>query len=220
MNKHQLLAVAVALFSLSACLSEQESTTGAESSETTTPSQNSAPSISGSPDTAVLVGDFYEFAPSAEDADGDTITFTITNKPTWATFDAATGSLTGQPLLGDVGLYENITIIASDGTSSSSLPAFSIEVTQVALGSMSLSWTAPTQNDDGSALTDLAGYNIYYGTAPGNYTHEIQIDNPSVSTYLIENLLPKTYYIVATAFNSAGVESRYSSMATKTVEST
>jgi hypothetical protein len=85
---------------------------------------------------------------------------------------------------------------------------------------MSLSWTAPTQNDDGSALTDLAGYKIYYGTAPGNYTQQIRIDNLSVTTDLIENLLPKTYYIVATAFNSAGVESSYSSMATKTVEST
>lgn len=69
-------------------------------------------------------------------------------------------------------------------------------------------------------LTDLAGYKIYYGTTPGDYTQQIRIDNPSISTYLIENLLPETYYIVATAFNTAGVESSYSGMATKTVEST
>lgn len=220
MNIYRLLAVAVALFALSACLSEQEPTTNNESSETTTPSQNRAPSISGSPDSAVMTGDSYTFTPSASDADGDGITFSITNKPTWAAFDSSTGSLSGQPLLGDVGYYENIKITASDGANSTSLPAFSIEVTQVALGSMTLSWTAPTHNDDGSALTDLAGYKIYYGTAPGNYTYQVRIDNPSVATYIIENLLPKTYYIVATAFNAAGVESSYSSMATKTVEPT
>jgi hypothetical protein len=140
--------------------------------------------------------------------------------PIWATFDSSTGNLTGQPSQGDVGLYENITITASDGTTSTSLSAFSIEVTQVALGSLSLSWTAPTQNADGSVLTDLAGYRIYYGTVPGNYTNQVRIDNPTVTTYLIENLLPDTYYVVATAVNSLSLESSYSAMVTKTVDGT
>ena len=53
-----------------------------------------------------------------------------------------------------------------------SLPAFSITVTQVGLGSMSLSWTPPTQNTDGSALTDLAGYKLYYGTVLWQLRHD------------------------------------------------
>ena len=47
---------------------------------------------------------------------------------------------------------------------------FHVEVTQSALGSMTLSWTAPTENTDGSQLNDLAGYKLYYGTSAGNYT--------------------------------------------------
>jgi hypothetical protein len=167
-----------------------------------------------------MTGDNYVFTPTANDPDGDTITFAITNKPRWASFDTSTGQLSGQPLLSDEGLYSNVSISVSDGTATSSLPAFSIEVTQTALGAMILSWTAPTENTDGSALTDLAGFKLYYGTSAGSYTHQVRIDNPSISTYLIDNLLPKTYYVVATSFNQAGVESSYSNMAIKTVEST
>ena len=192
MKKYCLLAIALAVCTLSACLSEEKSAAENESSETQTPSQNRAPAISGTPDSAVMTGDNYSFTPSASDADGDPITFTIVNKPTWATFDSSTGSLNGQPLLGDIGIYENIRITASDGLNSSDLPAFSINVTQTALGSISLTWTAPTQNDDGSALTDLAGFKLYYGTSPGNYTKQVRIDNASISTYLIENLLSIT----------------------------
>ncbi len=192
---------------------------GQSDSAGNTPSQtNSAPSIWGSPDSAVLTGDNYSFIPSASDADGDSIEFSITNKPRWASFDSATGQLSGRPLVGDEGVYAQVSIGASDGTTSSALPVFSIEVTQGAVGSMSLTWTAPTQNSDGTALTDLAGFNLYHGTTAGNYTHKIRIDNPSISTYLVENLLPDTYYVVATSFNSSGVESDYSNMAVKTVE--
>jgi len=167
-----------------------------------------------------MTGDVYDFTPSASDADGNTITFSIVKKPNWATFDSSTGRLSGQPLLGTVGIYDDIRISASDGTDSSDLPAFSIEVTQSALGAMTLSWTAPTENTDGSPLIDLTGYKLYYGTSAGNYTKQVRIDNPSISTYLIENLLPKTYYVVATSFNAAGIESSYSNVAVKTVEST
>lgn len=166
-----------------------------------------------------MVGDVYDFVPTASDADGDSVTFSVSNKPAWATFDPSTGRLTGQPTLADVGLFNAITISASDGNSVTELQAFSIEVTDTALGSITLSWTAPTQNEDGSALTDLAGYKLYYGKTSGSYTHEVRIDSPGISTYVIDNLLPATYYIVATSFNTSGVESRYSSEAVKQVTS-
>ena len=82
---------------------------------------------------------------------------------------------------------------------------------------MTLSWTPPTENSDGTALTNLAGYNIYYGTQQANYPNWIRIDNPSISTYLVENLVPDTYYLVVTSFNSMGIESTYSGVAVKTV---
>ena len=88
----------------------------------------------------------------------------------------------------------------------------------IGLGSATLTWQPPTQNEDGTALTDLAGYNIYWGTTPGNYPNSVTIDNESVTTYVVENLAPGTYEFVATSFNTAGVESRYSQPATRTVQ--
>ena len=179
---------------------------------------NSPPQISGTPATSVNEGQDYSFTPSATDADGDTLTFSISGQPAWANFDEATGSLTGTPSAADVGVYANIVISVSDGQASGSLPAYSISVEAISLGSATLSWTAPTENEDGTPLTDLAGYKIYWGTTPGSYTDNATIDNPSVTTYIVENLAPGTYEFVATAFNSTGVESRFSGTATKTIQ--
>lgn len=217
MNKYSTLPVLAVLLALGGCLSGEESSSNSGFSETPTGSQNNPPRISGSPESAVMVGDVYNFVPTASDADGDAVTFSVSNKPDWATFDPNTGRLTGQPTIADVGVFDAITIAASDGNATATLQAFSIEVTNAALGSITLSWSAPTQNEDGSALTDLAGYKLYYGKTSGAYTHEIRIDSPGISTYVIDNLLPATYYIVATSFNSSGVESRYSSEAVKQV---
>jgi hypothetical protein len=90
-------------------------------------------------------------------------------------------------------------------------------VNAIALGSATLDWTAPTQNEDGSDLTDLAGYKLYWGTTPGSYPNSATIDNPSVTTYVVDNLSPGTYEFVATSYNTAGVESRYSGAATKVI---
>lgn len=176
---------------------------------------NNAPTISGNPAAAVTVGETYQFTPNASDADGDSLTFAIENKPRWAEFNTSTGALTGTPELGDIGAYANIGISVSDGNASTNLSAFSVDVTQVATGAVTLSWTPPTQNEDGSALTDLTAYRFYYGTTSGNYTNQVQVDNPGVTTYVVENLAPATYYFVATSINSMGIESRYSNEAIK-----
>ena len=159
----------------------------------------------------------YEFEPNASDADGHILTFTVQTKPNWANFDSLTGKLYGQPSLGNVGVYDNIVISVSDGTHSASLPAFSVAVTQTALGSVTLSWVAPIENTDGSPLMDLAGYTIYYRKNSGSYDQEIQIDNAGITTYVVEQLSPATYYFAATAFNSSGVKSSFSAEVTRIV---
>ena len=98
-----------------------------------------------------------------------------------------------------------------------SLNAFSVDVVQTALGSVTLSWTAPEQNEDGSALTDLSGYKIYYGDSSREYDSEVQIDSVGQTTHVIDNLVPGTYYFAATAFNAAGVESDFSGEAVRQV---
>ena len=69
----------------------------------------------------------------------------------------------------------------------------------VATGSATLSWNPPTTNTDGSPLTNLAGYKVYWGTTPGNYSSSATIMNPGIATYVVESLTPNTYYFAVTA---------------------
>jgi hypothetical protein len=179
---------------------------------------NRAPTISGTPGTAVMQGTSYTFTPTASDPDGNTLTFSITNAPAWATFDTATGRLFGTPGAQNVGVTSGIVISASDGTLSASMPAFSLTVQAVAIGSATLSWTPPTTNSDGSPLTNLAGYKIYWGPAAGNYPNSATLTNPGLTSYVVSNLVPGTYFFVATAVNSLGAESVFSAAASKTIQ--
>ncbi|MDJ0909454.1 MAG: putative Ig domain-containing protein [Woeseiaceae bacterium] len=179
---------------------------------------NSPPTISGNPPSAVTVNEAYSFTPTASDPDGDTLTFSIVNQPAWADFDPTTGRLWGTPAMGDIGIAQNVRISVSDGSVSAALSAFDVEVMQAALGSATLTWTAPTLNTDGTTVTDLAGFRIYYGTTLNQWTNQIDIDNPSITTYVVENLSPDTYYFVATAINSSGAESGYSNATSRTIQ--
>ena len=184
------------------------------------PPVNNPPTISGTPSTSVEEGTSYSFTPTASDPDGDALTFSISGQPSWASFNTSTGTLSGTPGAADVGLYTGIVISVSDSEFTDSLAEFSIDVVAAnsATGSVTLSWTAPIENEDGSALEDLAGYRIYWGTTPGEYPNSMTIDNPGITTTVIDNLVPGTYEFVATAFNAAGVESVYSNTSTKTVQ--
>ena len=85
-------------------------------------------------------------------------------------------------------------------------------------GTAFVSWTAPTENTDNSALTDLAGFKIYYGTFPGEYDNTITIDNAGLSSLLVEDLEASDWFFVMTAFNASGIESAYSEEVFKTIE--
>ena len=178
---------------------------------------NSAPQITGTPAAQVTVGQSYSFTPNGSDPDGDSLTFSVQNLPSWAGFDSMTGTLSGTPQAGAEGIYSNISITVSDGALSASLPMFNITVDQVSLGSATLTWTPPTQNTDGSPLTDLDGYVVYYGLAAGSYSNQIVLNNPGLSTYVVDNLAPNTYYFSITAKNSIGIESNFSNVASKTI---
>lgn len=177
---------------------------------------NRAPSISGTPVPAINAASSYNFVPASVDADGDTLFFSITNKPQWATFDTLSGRLTGTPTQADVGTYSDITITVTDNKTSSRLNAFSIDVTQISTGSAMLSWTPPTTNTDGSQLTNLSGYRIYYGTSPSVLTRVVEIANAGVASYLIENLSPATWHFAVKAV-AGSVESDFSNIGTKTI---
>ncbi|MFC4310034.1 putative Ig domain-containing protein [Steroidobacter flavus] len=180
-------------------------------------STNRAPVISGTPSTSVNAGSAYSFRPTASDPDGNTLTYSIANRPSWATFNTSTGQLTGTPSATQVGSYANITISVSDGRATTSLAAFAINVVDVSNGGATLSWTAPTSNTDGSTLSNLAGYRISYGTSASALTQTVQISNPSVTTYSLSSLSPGTYYFAVRAYTSNGTESSNSNVSSKVV---
>jgi len=81
----------------------------------------------------------------------------------------------------------------------------------------SLSWDAPITNEDGSPLTDLAGYKVYSGIVPGEYSQSVDVGN----VLMTPTNLPddgKTHYFAITAYDTSGNESKYSIEVSVTTE--
>ncbi|MBL3599524.1 MAG: right-handed parallel beta-helix repeat-containing protein [gamma proteobacterium endosymbiont of Lamellibrachia anaximandri] len=114
---------------------------------------NQAPVISGSPAGSVAEGSAYSFTPSASDPDGDNLVFSITNKPTWASFDTTTGQLSGTPGAGTAGSYGNILISVTDGTDSASLTSFTLTVTSTTNSAPSISGSPAGNATEGTAYS-------------------------------------------------------------------
>jgi hypothetical protein len=109
--------------------------------------------ISGTPPTSVQVGQLYSFVPSATDSRGRTLSFSIKNKPGWASFSRTTGKLSGSPTSANVGQYSSILISATDGRSSASLPSFAINVLASATAGPTISGTPPTSVQVGQSYS-------------------------------------------------------------------
>jgi len=108
--------------------------------------ENSSPQISGAPTTSVNQNSIYQFTPTATDADGDTLTFSIKNKPNWASFDGITGALSGVPRQADVGTYRDLVISVSDGREIVDMAPFSITAINVndsPVGKVTISASTP-----------------------------------------------------------------------------
>lgn len=182
-------------------------------------STNAAPTMTGAPGSTAVVGQAYSFAPAASDANGDRLTYTVANLPPWAAFNAATGAITGTPTAAQVGAYGDITVTVSDGQANASVGPFTITVSDLAnaAGSATLSWSPPTQNSDGTALGNLAGYRVMYGRTSGNLDQTVSVDNPSVNRYMVENLSSGTWYFAVMAVNATGATSQLSNTASKTI---
>jgi hypothetical protein len=185
---------------------------------TVRPLSNTPPKISGTPAATIVAGSAYSFQATATDPNGLRVAFGIWNKPAWATFDSATGKLTGTPTAANVATYSNIMITAYDGYLKASLPAFSIvvrpatatpapaPVVTTTVGSATLSWVPPTENTNGTTLTNLAGYRIYYGTTP-ELGQSVTVANAGLTRYVLSGLAANTWYFAMASYSSAGVES-------------
>ena len=177
------------------------------------------PTISGTPPNTDVAGNAYSFQPSASGPSGMPLSFSVQNKPVWANFSIASGQLSGTPASTQTGSYSNIVISVSDGQASSSLAPFAVTVTSApaTTGSATVSLTPPTQNTDGSALTDLAGTVIHYGTSPSDLSQTVQVAGTAPSSYTISNLASGTWYFAGVAYTSDGSQSAMSAIVSKAI---
>jgi hypothetical protein len=130
-------------------------------------------SISGTPTTSDVAGQTYSFTPRGSGPTGYTLTYSISGKPSWASFSASTGQLLGIPATTNVGSYSNIVITVSDGYTHASLAPFSITVTGVT--------NTPPTISGSPATTDTAG-NAY------SFTPTAADANNNPLTFSIQNL--------------------------------
>lgn len=210
-----------------AASSGQDAGSGTRDAASSTPDQarasvNSEPTISGAPPAAVAAGTTYTYQPVVRDADGDSLQFSISGKPEWATFSVSTGLLTGVPSAEHAGDYANIVISVTDGKSTTSLPAFDIAVAgssdSAATRSAVLSWQAPAHNADATPIdTDLAGYRVYHGFTADSLTQVGQITTPDVSSYVFDALISGTHFFAVSTYTLSGVESALSAIVSKTI---
>ena len=84
-------------------------------------------------------------------------------------------------------------------------------------GIATLSWEAPTTNTNGTALTDLAGYRIYYGPSDEQLDHHVDINTVGLQTYVIEGLEPGNWHFAVMAVAANGAESKLSDIVLKTI---
>ncbi|MEE4185438.1 MAG: fibronectin type III domain-containing protein [Gammaproteobacteria bacterium] len=167
---------------------------------------NTPPVITGTPATNLTAGDEWSFLPTAADADGDSLRFTLTGAPAWISYSNATGFMTGTA---EAGVYANIVLSVSDGQATTQLAPFTLTVAEPqppATGSATLTWRAPEANVDGSALTSISAYRIYYGLNPTN-PEQVTTVSGTLTEHTIDGLAAgNTWYFQLAAVDAEGVE--------------
>jgi hypothetical protein len=101
--------------------------------------------------------------------------------------------------------------------SSSSPPATSASTPPPTNKSVDVTWTAPTANTNGSALTNLAGYTVHYGTSATALTKSVDVASAGATDYIVQGLSGGTWYFAVTSYTNTGLQSSYSSIVSKTI---
>lgn len=173
---------------------------GGTSNRSRTVSVIDAPTVTLSANpTSVLSGDSTTLTWSSSGATS------CSAQDAWSGTKATSGSQATASLTGD-----STFTLACTGTGGTTTRSVTVTVTTASARSVQISWDAPTTRADGSTLTNLAGFHIHYGTVSGEYTQTIDVNNPSLSSYQIDNLTTGTYYFAVTAYDADSIESAYS----------
>lgn len=120
------------------------------------------------------------------------ITFQVSSCSTEETLTAATANI-NPDLITDSGTNENTTT-----------------------AEINLSWVAPAEREDNSSisLSEIAGYQVFYGSSQGQYSNSVIINDGTAVGYTFTDLPSGTYYIVVTTIDTEGRESQFSPVLT------
>lgn len=155
--------------------------------------------------TATAGADFVQTAGSVSWADGDStprqVVVPVASAANGKHFMFALTSLVGQVVFG----FPAVATVGVNGSAGASN------------GAVTLSWAAPTENTDGSALTNLAGYDIYYGANASSMDQKISIATVGMQSYVISDLPSGTWYFRIVAVNALGLQSAPSSTVSTTI---
>ena len=177
--------------------------------------------ISGTPPLTATVGEQYNFVPVVHDANDKELQFNYVNRPAWSGDYRGSGAIIGTPT--QAGVYVNIQIQAWDGEHFATTAPFTItvlaagDVPIASAGSASVSWEKPTQNTDGTPLTNLAGYIVRYGTDIAELSSSVTVTSPNTTSLEIGSLSPGNWYFAVAAISAMNVESELSNIASKTI---
>ena len=83
---------------------------------------------------------------------------------------------------------------------------------------MTLRWTAPKRNTDGTPITSLAGYLVYYGQTEGQYSRTLHLPSATLTSVGIEGLAPGKWHFAVKALATNGRESAFSKAVSKTIQ--
>ena len=145
------------------------------------------------------------------------VTATLAGAPTYTTtFSSSTtyARVITVKFRADAPTTLRVTYSQTAGSGSISMQAAALSQ---AASSALLTWAAPTLNSDGSPLTDLAAFKVYWGPTQGTYSQSAKIASAAARTFTVNGLTSGKWYFVVTALNSQGYESPYSNVWTKTV---
>ena len=145
------------------------------------------------------------------------VTVTLAGAPTYTTTFSSSTTFSRVVTLkfrADAPGTLRVTYSQTAGTGSINMQAAALSQ---AASSTILTWAAPALNSDGSPLTDLAAFKVYWGTTQGAYSQSTKIASATARTYTVNGLTTGKWYFVVTALNSTGDESPYSSVWSKTI---
>lgn len=181
------------------------STTASAASSAASTSQTivgSLPTSAGTADTAASTG-------------GGTATTTATTTTTTST--STSSGATSSAAASSAATTTSTTATTSTSTHTTVGTVTTSQVADVNYGEALVAWSPPNSNTDGTLLTDLTGFNIYFGKDPSNLDNVVALDCSWCLWTKVMNLGPGTWYFGVRSYNRSGTESPLSQVMSKTI---